>query len=255
MLYRAVFGPELAAIFDMIVQRGHLGVTRGEVYETFIPGYSLQAHVATQTVDDALAFLSAAHLAYCNNGMWLFESLPIPTSDFRIRTLFQLRQIQAGELPARHQADPTYMLLLEELFVKPRLHMVHDMMVQANRLDAVQLVGGLNREKLQGWRRVMCYLGMGVQVNGEFLFAPDADLVLQLICLAGQQQGSLQELVEGHLSKFVPCSDSTGDLAPAIEQCFESLQKAGCLKLFTQQDAPSRPFGSARYRGYRVTPA
>lgn len=255
MLYRTVYGPELAAIWGMIAQRGQLGVTRDEVYETFIPGYSPHTHVVTQTVDDALAFLSAAHLAYCSNGMWLVESPPIPTADFRIRVLFQLRQVQAGTLPARHQADPTYTLLLEELFVKPRLHMVHDMMVQANRLDAVQLVGGLNREKLQGWRRVMCYLGLGVQVNGEFLFAPDADLVLSLICLAGQQQGSLQELVEGHLSKFIPCSDSTGDLTPAIEQCFESLQKAGYLELFTQQDAPSRPFGPARYRGYKVTPA
>jgi hypothetical protein len=253
MLFRPVYGPELAAIHEAIEQAGASGITSATIYTLFVPGYREGERRPTQNVDDALAFLHAAHLAQSDAGTWY---APSPgAGDFRIHVLAHLRQLQVGTLPERHPADALYLLLLEELYVKPRLRLVHDLLVQANRLEAVQAVGGLNREKLQGWRRVLCYLGMGVQVHGEFLFAPDAALVDTILRLAPDPNGSLQTLIEGHLSRYLPCCDLRGDLTPGLETCLERLVQERRLRLLAQQDSPTRPYGQARHRGYIVLAA
>lgn len=254
MLYRTVYGPELEAIFNRIAHMGAPGVRRDEIYAAFVPDYGSRPQVTTQSVDDALAFLVAAHLIHQEDGVWLPVAVPLPASGFRIQVLACLRQLQLGHLPAVHPADPTFLLLLEELYVKPRQRVVSNLLVQANGLVAVQAVGGLNREKLQGWRRVMHYLGLGVQVRGEFVFAPEPDLLMEILDISPTREGSLQSLLEIHVQKFIPCLDASGGLTAALEISLELLRRNGSLELFAQQDAPSRPFGAARYRGYRIHP-
>ena len=115
--------------------------------------------------------------------------------------------------------------------------------------------GGLNREKLQGWRRVMCYLGLGVQIRGEFIFVPAPELVQEILDLCPTPEGSLQTLLEAHVERFIPCLDMAGGLTAAVESSFDLLRRQASLELFVQQDAPSRPFGEGRFRGYRIQPA
>lgn len=252
MLYRTVYGPELSAIYGMIIQRGDSGASRDEIERNFIPNVSPLESISSQSLDDALAFLSAAHLIYQVSGLWKATDPAIDSTDFQLQTMFLLRQLQMGKLQCRHKADPTFMLLLEDLYAMPNKHIVHDLFVQSNRLEAVQAVGGLNREKLQGWRRVMCYLGLGIQLHGSFLFAPDTQLLMRLVKLAGIREGSLQDLVERHMCRFLPCIDSSGDLTSAVAHSFRHLHQVGYLALFTQQDTPSRPYMRERYRGFRV---
>lgn len=253
MLFRPVYGSELAAIFETVKQAGTSGVPRKDVYATFVPDYAEGERRPTQNVDDALAFLQAAHLVKVGGGCWVAPALDV--GDFRLQVLARLRQLQMGELPPRHPADALYLELLEELYVKPRLRIVRDLLVQANKLEAVQAVGGLNREKLQGWRRVLCYLGLGMQVHGEFVFAPDAGLVDTIVRLAPDPTGSLQSLIEGHLTRYLPCCDLRGDLTPGLETCLEMLAQVGRIRLLVQQDSPTRPYGRERYRGYAVPAA
>lgn len=252
MLYRTVYGPELEAIFNQIKRSELSRIQRNNIYAAFVPNFGRQPQVTTQSVDDALAFLIAAHIIQQENGVLLPIAAQLPKFEFRIQVLACLRQLQLGQLPAVHPADPTYLLLLEELYVKPRQRVRQNLLVQANGLAAVQAIGGLNREKLQGWRRVMCYLGLGVQVRGEFVFAPAPDLLRGILDLSPSSEGSLQDLLEDHVQRFLPCLDATGGLTPAVESSFDLLYRHKNLELFAQQDAPSRPFGPKRYRGYRL---
>lgn len=252
MLYRTVYGAELEAIYRFVAAAGAQGQTRSAIHAAFVPELTDLVHVSTQNVDDALAFLMSAYLLDDQDSVLHAPSVATSPMAFRIQVLHNLRQLQAGKLSPRHMADSTYMLLLEELYAHPRQLIVRHLPVQANRLVSVQAVGGLNREKLQGWRRVMCYLGVGVIVQGEFLFAPDEELVMALIDSAGASEGSLQTLIEDHLNTYLPCTDHCDELTPALERCFVTLVKMGRLTLLEQQDAPSRPYGATRYRGYRI---
>lgn len=255
MLYRTVYGPELEAIYGFVATSGAAGVERDAVYAAFVPDFEINGQFSTQNIDDALAFLAAAHLTNQRDGQWTASPPLIAGAEFRIQVLAHLRHLQKEEFVARHPADPTYLLLLEELYVKPRERLVRRLLVRANGLADVQAIGGLNREKLQGWRRVMCYLGLGIQVQGEFVFAPDMELVMTLIRMGGMEEGSLQDLIERHLSRFIPCCDYAGGLTAALQDSFSMLQRAGRLQLYSQQDAPSRPYGPQHYRAFRVMPS
>ena len=252
MLYRTVYGPELKVIYEYVAAAGVQGQERTAIHAAFVPEPTGPASAPTQNVDDALAFLVSAHLLTHEDGVFRAQSHALDDTAFRIQALLNLRQVQTGKLPAQHVTDPTYMLLLEELYAKPRQLIVRQLPVQANRLAPVQAVGGLNREKLQGWRRVMCYLGLGIPLQGEFVFAPDMELMMALIQLSGVQEGSLQALIEEYLARYLPCTDQNGELTPAIEHCLIALMKTGRLRLYEQQDAPSRPYTTSRYRGYCV---
>jgi hypothetical protein len=252
MLYRPVYGPELKEIYEYVAAADVQGQDRPAIYAAFVPERTGPASAPTQNVDDALAFLVSAHLVSDEDGVFRAQSHALEDTAFRIQALINLRQVQTGKLSPRHVADPTYMLLLEELYAKPRQLIVRQLPVRANRLAPIQAVGGLNREKLQGWRRVMCYLGLGIPMQGEFVFAPDIELMMALIQLSRVHEGSLQALIEEHLTRYLPCNDQSGELTLAIEQCLVALVKAGRLRLYEQQDAPSRPYTAARYRGYRV---
>ena len=254
MLFRTVYGPELEAIYRLVVEasaRNH-PVSRKEVHLAFVQRRGDGELGSTQNVDDALSFLRSAGLIRDDDG-FIAEQIDTNQS-FRLSLLRALRRIEQREKPANVAVDPLYMLLLDELFIKPDHLFVPDVHMRANQLRQVKEVGGLSREKTQAWQRVMSFLGVGHRVAGGFqcLYAPD--LIMEIANAWTSEQGTLQVFCEGHFGGFLPFArQQDGDLAMALQTSLGHLARQGYLELYPRQDSPSKPyFGERRLRGIHV---
>ena len=88
------------------------------------------------------------------------------SADFRLQTLHNLRQLEHGQMEATHAPDPYYTYLLNELFIKTGRQYIRDLHTEANQLESIRTAGGVSREKIQAWKRVMTYLGVGYRYKG-----------------------------------------------------------------------------------------
>jgi hypothetical protein len=246
MLFRTVYGPELEAIYTYLATAGQ-PLSRENIHQAFMPTFRDGRPASPQNVDDALSFLVAAHLIHEDG------SFCIPTDagecPFRLLVLRQLQYLTRGEIEARHPVDRLYILLLDELFIKPDRLFVADVHAEANKLRQVKEMGGLSKEKLQAWKRVMTFLGIGQRVDTGFQCAYTPDLLLAMLDSWSERTGLLQSFFESHLANFLPFETQTGALAQAVSLPVLYLAAQGELALSSRQDSPSKPyFGERRFR-------
>jgi hypothetical protein len=245
MLFRTVYGPELGAIYRFIVDSQSFRSRRG-IYRAFLPDLD---GVSKQNVDDALAFLIAGGLiiedkegTYC--ALSQFESIP-----FRLLVLRRLREIATGHLEGQNEVDSLYWAIISEIFILPDHIYVNDLHSEANRMPRVKDVGGLSREKLQSWKRVMSYLGVGIRVARGFQCIYDPKLVLEILRTWHFGSGSLQEFLESHFLSFLPYQTKADGLSTAVQQSLLYLESTGQIALLARNDSPSKPyFGTRRIR-------
>jgi hypothetical protein len=249
MLFRTVYGPELGAIYFHIQDFNHqnLPTNRADLYRVFVPSKIAGPKCSTQNVDDAINFLkSAGLLQEHKRGLIVEKHQGAP---FSIVLVQALRQLELGQEHVGHPADRVYMALLTELYIKPNQIIVPDLHAAANRTQLVKEIGGLGKEKLQAWARVMEYLGIGRRMHGNFICTYHPSLVLSII-KRWHNQGTLQSFFEYYFDAILPYRTSSGDLSQAVTPSFKELASNHEIELFPLQDSPSRPyFGSLRYKG------
>jgi hypothetical protein len=245
MLFRTVYGPELEAIYRFIVAGQDLGRQRQDIYTAFIPKRTDEIIPSTQSVDDALAFLKSARLIQETDG---FHAYQTPPEAFAVKLLRAMRKLEIGAEQPEHHIDPLYTLLLTELFIEPDRLFVKNLYAEANQLRQVREAGGLTKEKVQVWKRVMEFLGIGRRAFGGFLCAYMPDLMLAIINQWTEERGTLQSFFD-YLDQVLPCARSDGELARPVAASMLYLAEQGKIELFPLQDSPTRPyFGTLGYR-------
>lgn len=250
MLFRTIYGPELETIYRYVVDRNTQGVRpqKADIHTAFIPRRPDGSFPSTQNVDDALAFLKSAHLIEEANGYHTVGTMDGPP--FTVRVLQALRRIERKEMPPDHPVDPLCTLLLTGLFIKPDRLFVQDVHAEANRLPTVEAVGGLSREKIGAWKRVMEFFGVGRRVAGGFLCAYSLVLVASILAQWGCRKGTLQYFLQDCFDRVLPYARADGDLSHAVSAPLCYLANQGRIELFPLQDSPTRSFlGHHRYKG------
>jgi hypothetical protein len=244
MLFRTVYGPELAAIYHFLGQTGH-SLARSAIHEVFVPR---STEASTQNVDDALSFLVACGLlGQDDNGN--FEVIDSEELPFRLLVLRHLQDISAGRREAHSAVDVLYCQLLDDLFAAPGDMFVADVHAEANRLRQVADIGGLSREKLQAWQRVMSFLGIGARLAGGFRCAYDPSVVLSILRSWPSGSGTMQDFLEKRCALFLPYQTKTGEMFVALEESLRYLEEKGLVELASRQDSPSKPYlGTRRIR-------
>jgi len=244
MLFRTVYGPELAALYEFVSQGP---ATRETIYAMFVPDGG-----STQNVDDALTFLLSAWLI---EGEKVYQANSDDGMPFRLQALRALRRLELGDETPLHAVDPLYTLLLTELFIQPDRLFVQDVHQAANGLRAVKEVGGLSLEKTQAWKRVMEFLRVGRRIAGGFQCAYDPSLLSDTLAAWSEERSTLQAFFEEHLAQFLPHQTVDGGLARAVATPLEYLWQQERVELLALQDSPSKPyFGDRRWRGIRRRP-
>lgn len=245
MLFRTVYGPELHAIYQFVVNTNP-PPSRKIIHRAFVPTVDGSS---TQNSDDALSFLAACSLiSQGNNGDFQANS-SLEHLPFRLLVLRRIREIAEGLAEGQSKSDPLYWIILNELFILPDHIYVTDVHTEANRLRQVEKIGGLSHEKLQAWKRVMSYLGVGTRIAGGFQCAYDPQLILDILRQWHEGSGSLQEFLESHFLLFLPYRTKTDSLATAVQHTLLYLEVSGQIILTARQDSPSKPyFGTRRIR-------
>ena len=250
MLFRTVYGAELEPVFSF-VNRSDKPVIPEMVYEAFIPNSKTNLTASTKNIDDALSFLESAYLIHAIDGKYKtkqLEDLP-----FRLKLLQNMRRISKHELNSIVASDWIYMFLLEHIFIGKNQLYILDLHTEANKLSDVAAIGGLSKEKIQAWKRIMAFIGIGYRIGSGFQCVYTPKLLREILQIWPSKEGALQDFFEGHLEKFLPIQTEDGNLPIALEQSLLYLEKNKEIELQPRQDLPSKPyFGDLRYRHLKV---
>lgn len=252
MLFRTVYGPELEAIYVYIAQAGQSGnpVPRQEVLAAFVPRDPGGGFRSTQNLDDALSFLRSAKLI---QGEGAYQAAERTEETFRTKLFCTLRRLELKQETSSPSLDCLYWSILTNLFIQPNCLFVQDVYGTVNSLREVSDLGGISREKVQAWKRVLEYLGLGRRAFGGFLCVYSPEIIWEILRHWAVAQATLQEFFEEYFGLMLPYARQDGDLADAVRLPLIDLADRGFIELFPLQDSPTRPyFGSNRWRGIIV---
>src|SRR5690349_2569800 len=171
MLFRTVYGLELEAIYQLIWNSNQLKIfpSKEEIYRQVLPVIDSQGRQTTQPVEDALSFLrSAGMITESDEVQACFD---LRQKSFQLQLLEQLIRVWKGSIPPVHPLDPLFIQLLDELYIAPDNLFIVNVHREANQLKAVRDAGGISKEKIQAWKRVLEFLGIGLRVQAGFLCA------------------------------------------------------------------------------------
>ncbi|GCE23224.1 hypothetical protein [Dictyobacter kobayashii] len=256
MLFVTVYGPELESLYSFIRKHTHShgGVDRAFVYASFVPHANISSKGQTKNIDDGLTYLRSAELI---EGDDCYATTPFE-DDIEEKLAFSallLRRFRKMEqlFPRGIMTDHLYITLLEQLYVLPNRVWVGDVHGAANQLELAQQIGGISIEKVNAWKRVMEFLGVGYRMGSGFLCQYNPNLVHHIMQYWPQREGTLQEFLEDYLQCYLPCLTSRDEVSLPILATLEHLEQQDCIKLSTKQDSPSRPyFGTRRLRGIKM---
>lgn len=202
---------------------------------------------STQNIDDALAFLVASSLIYENGNFFGVSFASNLSPDLLI--LRQMNRLARREIEAKHQLDPLYMEILEEVFIRPDHLFVDKIHIEVNKLRQVKAVGGLSQEKVQAWKRVMAFLGVGKRVGSGFQCVYTPALLRTILRSWPEKSALLQSFFETHLAEFLPFETESKNEAHAVSEPLRYLAMRGEITLESRQDSPNRAyFGDKRFQ-------
>lgn len=239
MLFRTVYGQELEVIYQ-VVRVSASGLHRQQIMSAFIPT-SQQRTVETspQNVEDALSFLISAYLLEEQDGVIKAVEIDLP---FKLALLRNLRQLELGALAPKHPLDGLFMALLTDLFILPDMLFADNLHSQANSVANVKQQGGISKEKIQAWKRVMEYLGVGYRVQTGFMCVVHPTLIQKILTVMTGNSNTLQYFFEQVLARFLPYLNRSGDVGRAIRQPMIYLAQTGIISLTPLQDSPSKAY-------------
>ncbi|GHO61363.1 hypothetical protein KSC_002550 [Ktedonobacter sp. SOSP1-52] len=237
MLFRTVYGPEIIAIFNYLLE-ARKAVEQQDIYRNFI--FAPASSVSTQSVDDALAFLCTISLAQKSNSF--YEAIPHVPLPPRLLILRQLTLISQGIIETKHSLDPLYMRILDEIFVKRNCLFIENMHLEVNKLHCVKEVGGISKEKIQSWKRVMAFFGVGVRVGGGFQCTYAPALLQDILACCSIVETTLQSFFEEHVASFVPFATQTLDASLAVTIPLQALAQRGIVSFIARKDTPCRAY-------------
>jgi hypothetical protein len=250
MLFRTVYGLELQAIYELIWSCNQVKnyPTKEDIYHLVFPVHADHAQQITQPVDDALSFLHSAGML--SDGEELQTCFDPNHKAFHLRLLEQLVRIWKGSIPPVHPLDPLFFQLLDELFISTDILFIANVFQEANRIKTVREAGGISNEKIQAWKRVLEFLGIGLRIQSGFLCTYSPTILRAIISSWNAESGALQDFLENYFSCYLPFSTKAGEIAKAASIPFKVLEKEGFIELVSLQDSPTHfYFGDQKLRG------
>lgn len=237
MLFRTVNGSELESIYQWIQLYGKVDL------ETLISdfGASIEGKDSSSTnLVDALSFLETSKLITKIDGVWEASSSESDSANFRINLIRKLRYIQLENKIIT--LDQYFFGLVDKLFIQPNILFRDQLHTLINDFN---LPTPCSMEKVNAWRRVLEFLGIGIRAYKGLQICYSPELVRQIINEWPEDSGPLQHFLEQHFNKYLPWK-SLNDLAKALEYPLLFLERNGEIILQTKQDLPNRNYLGTR---------
>ncbi len=217
------YGPELESIHTIVCRQP--GITILELTDLF--QYKREGDI-TSLIEGAITFLKEV------NFLRVEEKRIYPQQNrWDVITLLkQLNNIMQNEKETSF--NYLFSTMYYELFVKPDRMYVQDVYYETNAMFASQPVG---QEKVNAWKRVMEFLGLGYRAYGGFYALPHPALLLKIIESKKGWEGPVQVFCQEHLSSIIPC-EYQGKVYRGVLYGLQGLYRQGVVDLQYRQDLP-----------------
>jgi hypothetical protein len=231
LLFKTIYGPELESVYFWLERFGPAG--RIELADAF-GGMVTGGRSSAANLEDALSFLGTAGVITRKRNLYRGRYRGLDSTGFKTTLLRHLRAVKK-----KNGLDPYFLGLVDILYIKPDTSFHNGLHRLINSLD---LPGPCSEEKVNAWRRVVEYLGLGLRGFGGLAVQYDAGLLERIIGEWDDNEGPLQLFLEGHLNRYLPWATIKGEIASAVALPLEQLEATGKIHLMPKQDLP--------YKGY-----
>lgn len=222
------YGPEIESVFKTI--RSNSSITIPELRKKY--QYREEGDI-TSLLEAAVVFLADLKFVEVVEGK--IRALE-PRWD-SLKVLQNLRQI--GRVTDEASPDFVFANLYEQLFVTPNQMFLDDLHRQVNLKFPKTAIG---KEKVNAWKRVMEFLGLGYRVYSGFYALPQRRLLEQLVATGGPWEGAVMEYCKSQIDPFLPCM-TQDRVFDGVQFGLAFLHKTGKIRLSMKQDLPYRSFG------------
>lgn len=231
-LFQICYGPEIGAIFHSVQK--YPGITKRDLIEKY--QYQPEGDISS-LVDAALNFL--LNLKYIEidkkKNIWpLLKNSQINELTFVKR----LKEI-AEDSSNTNDANFIFSTMYYQLFVIPNQMYVKDLYYEANLVFEKLAI---SQEKVNAWKRIMEYLGLGYRVYGGFYALPHTKLIVGVLKEVGEWDGPLQLFLEKKIHPIIPCI-SQGTIFNGVLYSILFLGKTNVVRLTKKQDLPYLSYG------------
>ncbi|MBN9653289.1 hypothetical protein J0K78_03345 [Halobacillus sp. GSS1] len=229
-LFQLCYGPEIHSIFHTI--QSYPNIRKEELVNKF--QYKQDGNIDS-LIEETLQFLDSLKVININ------ENKEIKACETNLDVVDILKKLNLISERSNNPGDPNYVFtnIYIDLFVKPNQLFIGDLHYEINK--HYELVS-ISKEKVNAWKRMMEYFGLGYRYNGGFYALPNYNLLKSIIRRIGKWDGPLQQFFERVIYPIIPCLYK-GDIYRGIVFGLLYLNKVGLVQLSRKQDIPFGSFG------------
>lgn len=230
-LFQVCYGPEIGSIMRTI--QNNPGLTKDDITRKY--QYHPSGDISS-LIDASINFL-------LNMNYIKFESNReiIPQVEIELKEIDFLRRLNEIAEVLDDPAEPNFVFasMYYKLFVVKNEMYINNVHYETNLLfDKISL----SQEKVNAWKRIMEYLGLGYRVYGGFYALPKTRLIEDIIEEIGEWEGPLQVFFEKIINPIIPCVHN-GTVFKGTQYLIFNLRKQGIVKLSKIQDLANISFG------------
>jgi hypothetical protein len=230
-LFQICYGPEILAINNTI--RLNPGINRTEL----VKRYQLNTdNDITSLVDAVINFLLNLKFITVDRekSLWSRHTDPVEKLDYIVK-LTEINNTSGGLSDQNFVFSRVYF----DSFVMPNQLFIKDMHYITNlNYDKVSI----SHEKINAWKRIMEFFGLGYRMYGGFYALPQPKLMENIINRIGPWEGPLQQYFEKEINKYLPCFYN-GNIFNGVKYSLLNLNENKKVNLLKKQDLPFPSFG------------
>lgn len=232
MLFKTVYGPELESVYFLLEEVGPM--KQEELINSFVCAVS-DSNASLANIKDAISFLKTAGIISYEKQEYRAVYKNLDSIGFKVNLIRHMRTLKKS----RSKLDSYYVGFIDTIYIKPNIIFNNNL---HNKINSIDLPSACSEEKVNAWRRVLEYLGLGYRGYAGLAIIYDINIVSRIICNWDEIEGPLQLFLEDHFSQYLPWSTQKGEIAMALEFPLLKLEEQGKISLHTKQDMP--------YKGY-----
>lgn len=229
MLFQMCYGPEIKSIFNVIQRNPECSVN--ELRELF--QYREEGDIKSLILG-VIKFLEELDIIVVKN-----RRITTKTTHWDVIDILSRIHNVANTDDDEESMNFVFSKLYFELFVKTNRMFIKDMHYVANTSFTKTTI---SEEKINSWKRIMEYFGLGYRAYSGFYALPHIDLIKNVIDSNGKWEGPLQTLISEKFNPIIPCVYK-GNAFNGILFSLEYLNQQQYVSLTRKQDLPFSSYG------------
>jgi hypothetical protein len=232
-LFQICYGPEIHSIFNTIQRFPNIRLS--DLVSKF--QYNAEGDI-TSLIEAVLQFLQSLEVIDIDNKKQIStKEIQLDFIDIHLR----LNKI-ADKLNDPSNPNYVFAKMFYDLFVKPNNLFIHNLHFETN--NTFERIS-ISQEKINAWKRMMEYFGLGYRYNGGFYALPQYKLIKHLINYIGDWEGPLQLYFEDKIHPIIPCVYK-GNVFNGVIFSILNLNESHIIQLTRKQDLPFQAYGEMK---------